>query len=150
MSAAASCSNKPTADRATPDGEAKGLPIELPNPSPRGRRSGRPCSRLGWTPSNDYAGRDSLSLLQRQLKKAGIFAKSRLREPIAEASETVEAAKVALERAIEAAGPYEEAFYRADRAYEKAARIARIERSRLEVGETQREGPTREAPGLSL
>ncbi len=98
----------------------------------------------------DYAGRDSLSLLQRQLKKAGIFAKSRLREPIAEASETVEAAKVALERAIEAAGPYEEAFYRADRAYEKAARIARIERSRLEVGETQREGPTREAPGLSL
>ena len=63
---------------------------------------------------------------------------------------STEAAKAAVDQAIEAAEPHEEAFYRADRAYEKAARIARVERSRVEVEEMQRRGPTREAPGLSL
>lgn len=98
----------------------------------------------------EYAASDSLYQLRKRHKQAGFFAKSRLREPITEATQAVEAARGDLERACEAAEPYEEAFDRVDRAYEKAARIARIERSRLEVDEMQRRRPTREAPGLSL
>lgn len=74
----------------------------------------------------DYAAGDSLHQLRKQHKEAGLFAKSRLREPIAEATEAVEAAKAALEQTIDATAQHERAFCRADRS---CARAERIERS---------------------
>lgn len=97
-----------------------------------------------------YAAERARGELQRQFDRAGFFAKSRLQEPLAGASAVVEATKAALDRAIDNAAPHQEAFRRADRAYEEAARIAFNERSQLDVEEMQHRGPTREAPGLSL
>jgi conjugative relaxase-like TrwC/TraI family protein len=89
-----------------------------------------------------------LRRLREQHRKAGRFTKSRFREPLARAADTVASASAAFDLAAEQAEPHNAAYEKADRAFTAAKRVADIERVHHQVEEMQRRSPTRDAPGL--
>jgi len=97
-----------------------------------------------------YAANNELHRLRDQHKQAGVFAKSRLRDALSQASEAADAAEAALDLAADRAAPHDVAFSRADRDFEAARRAADIARFDRQVKDMQRRGPQREAAGLGI